>query len=134
MRKKTETEVLGLLREFQKNVLENMPTAEKMHEEIMMMSFKIRPLQGDIEAIDLKNIRFVETLWSLGKLDEFLQKEAPHLNRQEKKVFFRYLDGIHSRLQEKFNQLSLKPERAKNAPPVFEMEIFRDRSAGKKPN
>lgn len=134
MRKKTETEVLGLLREFQKNVLENMPSVEKMNEEIIMMSFKVRPLQGDIGAIDLKNRRFIETLWRLGKLDEFLQKEAPRLNRQGKKIFFQYLDDIHSHLQERFNQLSLKPERIKDAPPVFEMEIFRDRSIRKKPN
>lgn len=134
MRKKTEIEVLGLLREFQKNVLENTPSVEKMSEEIIMMSFKVRPLQGDIGAIDLKNTRFIETLWSLGKLDEFLQREAPRLNRQGKKIFFQYLGDIHSHLQERFNQLSLKPERIKNAPPIFEMEIFRDRLTRKKSN
>ena len=48
-----------------------------MFEEVRMMKFKIKPIQGDVSAFNLKNERFIESLWSLGKLDEFFHKEFP---------------------------------------------------------
>ena len=42
-----------------------------MYEEIRMMKFRIRPLQGNVLSVNLNNEKFIEVLWSMGKLDEF---------------------------------------------------------------
>ena len=61
-----------------------------MFEEVQMMKFKIKPIHGDVSAFNLKNISFIESLWSLGKLDEFFHREFPQLSKKDQEVFLRF--------------------------------------------
>jgi hypothetical protein len=125
--------ILNLLRHFQ-STIDNLPPVEKMYEEVRMMNFKIRPLQGDIALLDLNNTRLIEVLWKLGRLDEFFQKEFDRLNPRQKEVFVNFFDGMHSKFQQQLGKLSLKNEQLPKETPFFEMEIFRERPINKKPN
>ncbi len=128
MTKKNSNDIIDLVTHFQRRVLENKPPVSLMFEEIRMMSFKIRPLNGDISLLDLKNKEFIEILWSLGKLDEFFQKQYKSITSKNKNLFLRLFDEIHDRYQEKLNTLNLKPEQFADTSSAFEMEIFKERT------
>ena len=117
---------------FQKDILEHKPTATQMYQEIRMMQFKIKPLQGDISLLNLTNAHFIEILWSLGKLDEFFQGHYKKVTLRKRDLFLRLFDEIHGKFQDQLNALNLKPERIPDSSEMFEMEIFKERSA--KPN
>lgn len=105
-----------------------------MMEEVRMMKFKVRPVQGDIGEFNLKNGKLLEAVWSLGKLDELFQKEYDNLSFKEKKVFMRIFDGLYQRLQSELNGINLKRNKFGNPLPVLEMEIFREKHSLKKVN
>ena len=90
-----------------------------------MMDFKIHPVSGDISQIGLNNKKLLETVWSLGKLDELFQKEYSHLSAKDKNVFVRIFDGLYRQFQ---TELSV------NSTPVLEMEIFREKLSLKRVN
>lgn len=134
MRKKSDSDVLYLLRNFQRDILEKKPAAEKMYEEVRMMHFKIRPIQGDISLLNLNDNQLIEILWSLGKLDEFFQKEIKKLAPKQKEFFFRYFNNLQQKFQDRLNKLNLKQERIIERSAIFELEIFRERLLKKKIN
>lgn len=133
MRKKRNHDVLAIINDFKK-IIDSKPSATKMMEEVRMMKFKVRPIQGDISEFNLKNDRLLEMLWSLGKLDEFFQKELTDLPTKEKKVFVRIFDGLYQQFQSELNGINLKKNKFGNPPPVLEMEIFREKHTIKKIN
>ncbi|MDH7476022.1 MAG: hypothetical protein QHH09_00945 [Microgenomates group bacterium] len=134
MAQKTKEEILSLLKNFQKNILDKKPSLKQMYEEIRMMNFKIKPLQGDISILDLNNRRFIETLWRLGKLDEFFYNKVKKLKKADQKILFNYFDSLHFKLQEKLNQLNFKQAKLKETSPVIEMEIIKEHYQRKKLN
>lgn len=106
-----------------------------MYDEVRMMHFKIRPLQGDISHLDLKDKVFLEALWSLGKLDEFFKKEGSKYNKREREIFFRYFDSLHARFARSLQKVRLEPsEDADDPSPFIEMEIYREDIRKKKIN
>ena len=133
MQKKSDTDVLKIFSNLKKTI-ENRPPAAEMYEEVRMMKFKIRPLAGDISLVNIKDQYFIETLWSLGKLDEVFQKEFKKLDANQKEVFFRIFDEMYQNFQSQLNRLSLRAGKAAARPQIFEMEIFKDIPAGKKMN
>ena len=124
MRKKQNRDVLAIINDFQK-IIDKKPSMPQMLEEVQMMDFKIHPVSGDIFQIGLNNKKLVETVWSLGKLDELFQKEYSHLSAKDKNVFVRIFDGLYQRFQ---------TELSANSAPVLEMEIFREKLSLKKVN
>ncbi len=132
MRKKSENDFLQLLSRFQKK-LDSHPTYQQMYEELRMMNFKIRPLQGDLSLFNLSDERLVELLWKLGKLDEFFQKEYQQLDGKEKNVLVRYIDSMHDEFQKQLNRLNLRAEKPSGVSSLIEMEIFKE-STKKKSN
>ena len=99
-----------------------------MYEEVRMMKFKIKPLQGDISLLNLGNANFIEILWGLGKLDEFFQGHYKKIAMRKRDLFLRLFDEIHENFQDQLNALNLKPEKVSDSS-MFEMEIFKERSA-----
>ena len=75
MRKKINKDILSLINNIQK-IISTKPNTDQMFEEVRMMKFKIKPIQGDLMSFNLKNQHFIESLWSLGKLDEFFFREV----------------------------------------------------------
>ncbi len=125
MKKQNNKDILQVLANFKK-ILDHKPDALHMYNEVLMMKFKIKPLQGDISLFNVKNNRLIEVLWSLGKLDELFQKEYRQLPSSEQKIFFRAFNEMHNRLQGELNEINLKTEQLSNLSPVVEMEIFKE--------
>jgi hypothetical protein len=134
MRKKTTKDVLSLFGNIQKQILTK-PDVDQMYAEIQMMKFKIRPIQGDLTAFNLKNENFIESLWSLGKLDEFFYKEVPNLSKKEKEVFMRIFDSLYFKYQQQLNHTNLQQKEVfvKNSG-LLELEIFKEKKLKKQHN
>ncbi|MEN9327955.1 MAG: hypothetical protein RI947_763 [Candidatus Parcubacteria bacterium] len=127
MPKKNRTDVLELITKFQTKVLNNKPSMQEMFDDIRMMKFRIKPVQGDISSINLHDKGFIETLWSLGKLEEFFQTNISSLPLAQKNVFFRLFDDIYKKFHSQLNGANLKHESPSDNPSVLEMEIFKDK-------
>lgn len=133
MTKKNQKDPLALLEVFQKSVLQNKPALVDMITEVHMMQFKIKPLRGDVQHIDFQNNKFIEILWSLGKLDEFFQKQYPTISEPKREQFFLYFDLMQKKLQDDLNKLRLQSPQDETRS-GFEVEIFKTRAQKKKSN
>ena len=141
MRKKTSKssesegrDILVLINNIQK-VISTKPTINQMFDEVRMMKFKIKPIKGDVSAFNLKNERFIESLWSLGKLEEFFQKEFPRLSKNEKEVFLRFFDNLYFKYQQQLNQINLQPAKTiLTKAGLLELEIYKEGKLKKKVN
>jgi len=125
MKRKTSKDIIELIRNFQK-FLENKPSFSKMHEEIQMMKFKIRPIYGDISKVNLNNEKFISTLWSLGKLEEFFHKEFYSLSRKNKELFLKIIDSIYMKYHAELNKIDIRAEKTVFDQGFLEMEIFKE--------
>jgi len=125
MIRKNSQNVIKLLTSLKK-IIDNKPSAEVMYEEIQMMKFKVKPLKGDIAIFNLKNKKLIETLWSLGKLDELFQKELFHVRPSQRETFFKIFDDLTQKYQLQLNQIPLKREEVEKIS-AFEMEIFKEK-------
>ena len=126
MQTKQNKDVISLFVNFQKQLLRDKPAAGRMHEEIRMMKFKIRPLRGDVSMLNFKDEGLIEVLWSLGKLDEFFQKKYTTLNKSQQKIFFQLFEDLHNKYQDRLSELNLKAGEEQNLSPIIEMEIFKE--------
>ena len=131
MKRKITIDVVDMFQKFQNDVLEKKPDFEQMFSDVQMMQFKVRPVTGDIAGLNFDNYIFIETLWSLGKLDEFFHQHVTGLNKTEKKVFYQLFDGLYQQYQSQLNKVNLKtdlPDTAKTEG-AFEVEIFREKKS-----
>ncbi|EKE13764.1 MAG: hypothetical protein ACD_12C00829G0001 [uncultured bacterium] len=132
--KKTNKDIISLFGTIQK-VISSKPTINQMFEEVQMMKFKIKPIQGDLMSFNLKNQQFIESLWSLGKLDEFFFKEVPSLSKKEKEIFMRIFDGLYFKYQQQLNQTNLQQRKVTlTKTGLLELEIYKERKLKKKVN
>ncbi|MBI3366810.1 hypothetical protein HY041_04260 [Candidatus Roizmanbacteria bacterium] len=125
MKHKSETDVLKIFDTFQKS-LQQKPSYEQMVNEVRMMKFKIRPMQGDVLSFDLQDARLIEVLWSLGKLDELFQDKYQKLSQKDKGVFFRIFDSMYQRIQSELGKINLRKDRTSNISSMVEIEIFKE--------
>lgn len=133
MIKKNNQDILEIFSNFQKT-LEKKPSAGQMFDEVRMMKFKIRPIMGDISFLQLKDNGLIETLWSLGKLDEMFQKEYKKLRKTEQEIFFRMFENLYHQFQSQLANINLSRDRSLDAPRILEMEIFKEMPSKKKSN
>ena len=134
MNKKITKDVISLFGEIQK-IISGKPSINQMFEEVQMMKFKIKPIKGDLMSFDLKNENFIESLWSLGKLDEFFFKEVPNLNKKEKEVFMKIFDSLYFKYQQQLNQTNLQQKKVNlTKTGLLELEIYKERKMKKKVN
>jgi hypothetical protein len=128
MRKKSNTDVIEMISRFQRTILENKPSKDIMYDEVRMMKFKIKPVLGDISILNLSNNNFIEILWSLGKIDEFFQKQVDNLNADQRDIFYKLLDEIYEKYQDDLNTIDLKKQDTAPSSPGFEMEIYKEKT------
>jgi hypothetical protein len=134
MKKKNNTDIVEVLKKLE-GIFRNIPTSKTMEEEVRMMHFKIRPLQGDISRVNFNNIKFVETLWKLGKLDDFFQTELEKVSNDQKQILLKTLHPIYEQFQNQLNSVTLKANPAsQDRSPILEMEIMKERIEKKNTN
>lgn len=131
VRKKGKFEIAQLLTEFQQNILNKRPSFQVMFEEVRMMHFKVRPLNGDISQLQTLDSRLVEALWNIGKFDEFFKAQRTKLTKSEQDMFLKYFETLYGRLQKELGGQS-KDSMAVNddsnsSSTIVEMEIYRER-------
>jgi hypothetical protein len=127
MAKKNGIDVLDMIYNFQKGILNNKPTSTQMYDEIRMMKFKVKPLQGDISLLNLDNTKFIEILWSLGKLDEFFQNHIEKVSPKQRDTFYRLFDEMYQKFQMELNKINLQKEKTNEMASNFEIEIYKER-------
>jgi len=126
MKKKQTKDIKTILADFE-NLLRFKPSINQMHEEIQMMKFKVRPLNGDVLSLNLKSDQFVSTLWSLGKLDEFYQKKIGSLKQRDREIFNKIFEEIYKKFQEDLNKINIRQLKMVKYRTSLEVEIFRER-------
>lgn len=134
MRQKNNSDLIEDIVNFQRDLTKNKPSHDIMYEQVRMMRYKIRPLQGDISLLNFKDKKFIEILWNLGKLDEFFDKKKNVLNKRQKEIFFGFLDKIYDKLQHQLNHLDLKYSESDEKHSIIEMEILRELGKTRKLN
>lgn len=127
MRKRANENIVKLLLDFQKS-LNQIPDYKKMVEEIRMMKFKIRPIEGNLSEVDFNNKKFVEILWKLGKLDSFFQEKILSLKGKEKEFFLNFFESVYSKYQEDLNKIKLSKNKFKKTDNFLAVEIFKETS------
>lgn len=131
MKKKEQPhDMVKLFKSFKTTVLDKRPTYEQMVQDVRMMKFKVRPINGDFSYLNFSNPHFVETLWKLGKMDDFIEKNVMKIDKKQERAFFNYFDGLYRHLQDSLNNIHLSeltPDRTRNKRNVVEMEIFKER-------
>jgi hypothetical protein len=132
MRRKSGA-ALKILTNFQK-LLEQKPPRAQMFSELRMMKFKVHPVIGDITHLNFNSEQLIETLWSLGKLDELFQNAYKKLSAKDKRLFIQAFDDIYQKLQIQLNSINLKASQLPTTSPLLEMEIFKERTTRKKLN
>ncbi len=130
MKTRNEIDVLNIFDNFQKTILKK-PSHKLMMDEVRMMKFKVRPMQGDILLFNLQDERLIEVLWSLGKLDELFQNKYQKLSSKDKGVFFRIFDSMYQRLQSELGRINLRRDKASSISPTVEIEIFKEQKQKK---
>ncbi len=134
MGKKTSKDIISLFGNIQR-VISSRPAVDQMYAEVQMMKFKIKPIQGDLMSFNLKNEQFIESLWSLGKLDEFFFREVPTLSKKEKEVFMRIFDSLYFKYQQQLNEANLQQRKVTlTKAGLLELEIFKEGKLKKKVN
>lgn len=127
-------DILSLFGNIQK-IISSKPAVDQMYQEVRMMKFKIKPIQGDLMSFDLKNQQFIESLWSLGKLDEFFFREVPSLSKKEKEIFMKIFESIYFKYQQQLNQANLQQRKVTlTKTGLLELEIYKERKLKKKVN
>lgn len=125
MKRKARNDVLEIINNFQRS-LNKTPSVKKMYDEVKMMKFKIKPIQGNLTEVNLNNQEFVKTLWSLGKLDEFFQREFYRLSAKNKHLFIRIFDDLYEKYQDDLNKVNLQWEKVPHKEQSLEVEIFKE--------
>ena len=126
-KKKLAKNMSELVGSFQM-LVKNKPPINQMYEEIRMMKFRIRPLQGNVLSVNLNNEKFSEVLWSMGKLDEFYQSEFSSLTPKNKQLFIKIFEDLHIQFQEELNRVNLLKGRYSKKPQTLEMEIYKEKN------
>ncbi|MEK7597140.1 MAG: hypothetical protein AAB441_00670 [Patescibacteria group bacterium] len=134
MKKKISRDVISLFGNIQK-IISAKPNINQMFEEVQMMKFKIKPIQGDLMSFNLRNEQFIESLWSLGKLDEFFFREVPTLSKKEKEIFMKFFDSLYFKYQQQLNQSNLQQRKLTlKRTGLLELEIYKEGKLKKKVN
>lgn len=130
MKIRNETDVLQIFDTFRK-AIQHKPPHKQMMDEVRMMKFKVRPMQGDILLFNLQDKKLIEALWSLGKLDELFHNKYQKLSLKEKGVFFRIFDSMYQKLQSDLGRINLRRDKASYISPTVEIEIFKEQKQKK---
>ena len=125
MKKVINKDIKDIIEVFKK-VVDNKPDFFQMYDDVRMMKFKIRPIQGDVATLDFNNKKFIETLWSLGKLEEIYYQQMSHLSEKDKKLFINIFDNVYQNYKTNLNKVNMSTLGIKKKQ-TLEMEIFKEK-------
>lgn len=111
--------------EFEERIIRNKPTIAFMKEEVRMMDFKIRPVQGDISSLDLTSTKFIEALWCMGKLDELYQHIGADYTEQDRDLFAQFAASLQNTYMRELQHVMVSDREDVPAPQI-EIEIYRE--------
>jgi hypothetical protein len=120
---------------FQLEVLNRKPSITTMQSDIRMNRLKIRTYVGDVFSLNMAGASFIEALWSLIKLEEYVHQTARLLPKKEHEVFYRLMRQYREKLQDELNRVDMrlphiKAKHIKDTP--ISLEIYRDHTTKKK--
>lgn len=122
-----------LIQKMKREIEETQPSTQLMIDEIKMMRFKIRSVQGDIDFLTKKNHGFITALWKIGKIDEIVSIEAQQLDEEEKKIFFNYIESQQYNMQKELHvNLPATSHTSQNQVAILEIEIVKERKINNK--
>ncbi len=124
--KDSNKDIFAVMVDFNQNVLQHMPSVSTMREEVSMMDFKIRPVQGDISALDLTSNKFIEALWCMGKLDELYQNDICDYEESDRELFSQFTTNIQNRYTSELQRLVSTQTNKQEKAPYVEIEIYRE--------
>ncbi len=93
-----------------------------------MNALKIRPYAGDVFHLNMANSHFIDILWSILKLEEYLGKAEKELPKGEIRTFYQLMKQYRDKFQEQINRIDMRLPHIKSQGienPVT-VEIFRD--------
>lgn len=128
MKQELNKDIYETVMEFQEKTLKLVPPMSSMLEEMKLMNFKIRPIVGNITGVDFKNEELIGTIWSMGKLEEFVMQNSEELSKKDEKIFFNLVRNIRRSLETKLSSVRLSQGKTQDvSSPFFEAEIFKDK-------
>ncbi|MCX7997062.1 MAG: hypothetical protein N2691_04930 [Patescibacteria group bacterium] len=122
-----KSDIVQRFHAFRRDILEKKPPHRQMRAEVQMMRFKVRPVSGDVSVLNFQNEKFLEALWSLGKLDEFFHQVVGELKKTDKHIFYKLFDGLYREYQRQLNQIGIRDGATPGENKTFEVEIFREK-------
>lgn len=130
--KKGNLHIDRILNTFQ-SILKHKPSQKIMIKDIHMMKFKIKPVSGDVSHLNMTNDNFIELVWSMGKLEEIMQKAYYKLDNNGQKMLVQVFDNLFEQFQERLNKVSVRggftaDSDEKNK---LEIEIYKDTPTSK---
>lgn len=108
-------------------IIEKPPPLNEIKKEVLMMNFKMKPILGDLTEVQINHPKFITTLWKLGKLDEFFQKEINKIPKKQLPIFIEAFEDIFEKYQKQLNDVKLITKKDVNLKTsILEVEIFKD--------
>lgn len=123
--KKQLSNIFSLIKEIDQ-ILKNKPSYEEMLINVKMMNIKVKPIKGSLIDIDLNNKKIIELLWSLNKIENFLNNKGLFLNLSEKKLLIDYFDKFIEQYQQEILKIRHQKDSFNKKNNVLEIEIFRE--------
>jgi len=110
------------------SILKQKPSVSQMKRDIQMNRLRIKPHMGDVFSLNMGNDQFIEALWSIIKIDEYIENTVDKLPRKEIDMFYQMSSYFRQQFQDTLNRIDMRLPHMKSRPteqPVA-IEIFRD--------
>lgn len=131
MKKNKAITVRDLIDKISSEIEVATPTKKQIIADLKMMSFKVRPLSGDLFSISANSdISLLTSLWRIGKIEEVVRIAVDVLSESEMESFFHYLDDLQERLGSVTDTNDSQPVRQRASQKLVKLEIFRDPDYG----
>ena len=110
------------------SILKQKPSVTQMKRDIQMNRLRIKPHMGDVFSLNMGNDQFIDALWSIIKIDEYIENTVDKLPRKEVDMFYQMSSYFRQQFQDTLNRIDMRLPHMKSRPteqPVA-IEIFRD--------
>ena len=110
------------------SILKQKPSVSQMKRDIQMNRLRIKPHMGDVFSLNMGNDQFIDALWSIIKIDEYIENTVDKLPRKEVDMFYQMSSYFRQQFQDTLNRIDMRLPHMKTRPteqPVA-IEIFRD--------
>lgn len=110
------------------SILKQKPTISQMKRDLQMNRLLIRPHMGDVFSLNMGNDQFIDALWSIIKIDEYIENTVDKLPRKEVDMFYQMSSYFRQQFQDTLNRIDMRLPHVKSRgteQPVA-IEIFRE--------